>query len=148
MTSDDITLRPADAGDLPAVSALLMDAGLPIDGLEDQFGPSYVVAVNGQDIIGAEGIERHGAAGLLRSAVVSARWQGHGIGDRLTRNRLAWAADQKLHEVWLLTTTADAYFPRFGFSRADRTDAPASLQESREFTVACPATATAMRILL
>lgn len=148
MTFENITLRPADAGDLPAVAALLTDAGLPLDGLDEHFGPAYVVALQGNDIIGAEGIERYGAAGLLRSAVVSAQWRGHGVGDLLTRDRLAWAADQKLHEVWLLTTTAEAYFPRFGFSRADRAQAPAQLQNSREFKDACPATATAMRLIL
>jgi amino-acid N-acetyltransferase len=148
VSPERITLRPADAGDLPAVTALLTEAGLPLDGLEEHFGPAYVVAVDGNDIIGAEGIECYGTAGLLRSAVVIAQWQGHGIGDRLTRDRLSWASDQQLQEVWLLTTTADAYFPRFGFSRADRADAPAQLQECREFKVACPATATAMRIFL
>lgn len=148
MTPDSVTLRPAAAGDLPAVSALLTEAGLPLDGLDDQFGPAYVVAVDGDNIVGAEGIERYGTAGLLRSAVVSAAWQGHGIGDRLTRNRLSWASEQQLHEIWLLTTTAGEYFPRFGFASADRAEAPAPLRDSPEFKTACPATATAMRLIL
>jgi N-acetylglutamate synthase-like GNAT family acetyltransferase len=148
MMPDIVSLRPAVAADLPAVSALLRDAGLPVDGLDDQFGPAYVVAVEGDAIVGAEGIERYGRAGLLRSAVVSRAWRGRGLGDRLTRDRLSWASEQQLREVWLLTTTAGDYFPRFGFATANRSDAPAELQESPEFKTACPATATAMRLIL
>lgn len=47
--------------------------------------------------------------------------------------------------VYLLTTTADRYFPRFGFERIARADVPASVQTSIEFTSACPTSATVMR---
>jgi amino-acid N-acetyltransferase len=145
---DTIILRSAVPADLPAVSALLTEAGLPVDGLVDQFGPAYAVAVEEGTIVGAEGIEQYGRSGLLRSAVVSAAWRGRGLGDRLTRDRLSWAREQQLREVWLLTTTAGDYFPRFGFTIAERADAPPELQESPEFKTACPATATAMRLSL
>ena len=38
-----------------------------------------------------------------------------------------------------LTTTADGYFPRFGFERIERSQVPATVRESVEFTSACPA---------
>lgn len=148
MSTDIITLRSAEPGDLAAVAALLASARLPADGLDEQFGPQYVVAVVADEIIGAEGIERYGDAGLLRSAVVSDQWRGRGIGDRLTKNRLAWASEQRLRELWLLTTTADGWFPRYGFAAADRSTAPPEMQQSREFRDACPSSATAMRLVL
>jgi N-acetylglutamate synthase-like GNAT family acetyltransferase len=144
----DISIRDANAADLPSVAALLRAADLPVDGLDEQFGPAYAVAEVAGRIVGAEGMERYADAGLLRSAVVDSGFRGKGVGDDLTRNRLSWARTAGLREVWLLTTTAATYFPRFGFQRTDRHSAPEALQQSREFKEACPASAVAMRLVL
>lgn len=144
----DVRVRNAAANDFDAVRALLEGAHLPTDGLADFFGPAYAVAECDGRVIGAEGIERHGTSGLLRSAVVDDRYRGKGVGDLLTRDRLSWARASGLEDVWLLTTTAADYFPRFGFTTADRAAAPAALQQSIEFREACPASAVAMRLSL
>ena len=47
--------------------------------------------------------------------------------------------------MYLLTTTAERYFPRFAFKRITREDVPDSLQASVEFRDACPASAVVMR---
>jgi amino-acid N-acetyltransferase len=141
-------IRAARADDLPRVKALLAAAGLPLDGLEEQFGDAYAVAEAGGLLIGAEGIETYDDTGLLRSAVVDPVWRGRGVGDALTRDRLVWARAHGLREVYLLTTTAANYFPRHGFVRVSRTSAPPALQRSREFAEACPDTAVTMRLLL
>ena len=143
-TTMNITVRPAAAEDLHAVKALLDAAHLPLDGLEEQFGEGYAVAQAGEEIVGAEGIEVYERSGLLRSAVVHPEWRGRGVGDVLTRDRLEWARRSGLDRVYLLTTTAESYFPRFGFLRVDRADAPPEIRASREFASACPATAALM----
>ena len=148
MRGQNVSLRAAEPSDLAAVTRLLADASLPAEGLDEQFGPAYVLATSGSEVVGAEGVERYGEVGLLRSAVVSDPWRGRGIGDRLTRNRVAWAREQRLRELWLLTTTAEEWFARYGFLRADRASAPEALQRSREFRDVCPASATAMRLVL
>lgn len=140
----EYAVREAAEGDLPAVRRLLKEASLPLDGLEEQFGPRYAVAEAGGRVIGAVGVEVHGQFGLLRSAVVDSAWRGLGVGEALTRERLDWSRSQGLESVWLLTTTAAAYFPRFGFVRAERAAAPAALQASVEFAHACPASAVTM----
>lgn len=146
---DGIVLRPAALADLEAVRALLRDAHLPLDGLEEQFGEGYVVAVRREGrIVGAEGIEVHGQDGLLRSAVVAPPLRGLGLGEALTDDRLAWARGRGLKSVWLLTTTAADFFDRFGFHRAERGAAPPALQASTEFSVACPASAVCLRLVL
>jgi amino-acid N-acetyltransferase len=142
----DIRIRAAQPGDLAAVSALLQEAHLPTDGLEEQFGPAYAVAESGGRIVAAEGMERYDDAGLLRSAVVANAFRGRGLGGDLTLDRLQWARAVGMREVWLLTTTAADYFPRFGFLRAERNAAPDALRQSREFRDACPASAVAMRL--
>jgi amino-acid N-acetyltransferase len=139
-----ITVRPAAAEDLEVVKSLLDAAHLPLDGLEEQFGGGYAVAESGRQIVGAEGIEVYERSGLLRSAVVHPDWRGRGVGDVLTRDRLEWARRVGLDRVYLLTTTAELYFPRFGFQRVDREAAPPEIRASREFASACPATAALM----
>jgi N-acetylglutamate synthase-like GNAT family acetyltransferase len=146
--SATLTVRPATAADLDQVKSLLVSNRLPIDGLEEQFGAPYVVADAAGTIVAAEGVERYDDAGLLRSAVVAQEWRGQRLGERLTRERLVWARDQGMREVWLLTTTAADYFPRFGFTRVARDTAPEAIQRSREFREACPASAVAMRLQL
>ncbi len=148
MNTRHVRLRPAAPSDLAAVTQLLLAAKLPAEGLDEQFGPAYVIATAGGEVVGAEGIERYGDSGLLRSAVVSDGWRGLGIGEQLTRDRLEWAKRQQLRDLWLLTTTAEGWFTRYGFLPADRSSAPAALQQSREFRDACPASATAMRLVL
>ena len=47
--------------------------------------------------------------------------------------------------MYLLTTSAERYFPRFGFERITREDVPDPLHASVEFRGACPASAVIMR---
>ena len=44
-----------------------------------------------------------------------------------------------------LTTTAERFFPKFGFEGIARSDVPPSVQASIEFTSACPSSAMVMR---
>ena len=53
--------------------------------------------------------------------------------------------DLEAPQAFLLTTTAERFFPKFGFERIERTDVPASLQASIEFRSACPSSAIVMR---
>lgn len=144
--ADDIRVRPAAAGDLPAVRGLLAAAQLPPDGLEDQFPAAFAVAEQAGTVVGAAGVETHGDDGLLRSVVVDVALRGRGLGERLTLERLAWARQRGLASVWLLTTTAAAFFPRLGFAPSERAAAPEALRKSKEFTGACPASAVCQRL--
>ena len=144
----DFTIRPASTSDIAAVESTLRAADLTLEGLGDQFGDGYAVAENNGEVIGVEGIEVHGADGLLRSAAVVASWRGRGVGDALTRDRIDWARRRGLRSLYLLTNTAGDYFPRFGFSRTDRGLAPEAIKASREFSTACCATALFMSLPL
>ena len=76
---------------------------------------------------------------------VAPELQGHGIGRELTDAAIRLADDLHLPAIYLLTTTAERFFPKFGFERIARADVPASVQASVEFTSACPSSATVMR---
>jgi len=147
--ADDATQfheRPAEAGDLEAVRALLREADLPVDGLEDQFPVGYDVVTRAGRLVAAAGVEIHGRDGLIRSVVVDKGLRGRLFGERLTRRRIQWSREQDLDGLWLLTTTAARFFARLGFVTVERASAPAALQASKEFASACPESATCMRL--
>lgn len=140
-----MNIRTATVEDLAPVRRLLEEADLPLEGLEEQWGPGYAVAVEDDDVIGAAGIERYGRWGLLRSVVTAPGHRGRGVAGQLVRDRLAWARTEGLAGVFLLTTTAASYFPRLGFEEVERESLPLEIRESREFAGVCPDSAVAMR---
>jgi amino-acid N-acetyltransferase len=142
-----LALRPADLADLAACRGLVDACGLPLVGLEHGFPGGYVVAVD-PILVGCAGVELYGAAGLLRSVAVAPEARRRGLGERLTRDRIAHARSMRLESLWLLTTTAPDYFSRLGFAPVDRAAAPESLRRSAEFAEACPASAACMRLPL
>ena len=71
--------------------------------------------------------------------------RGTGLGHRLTEAALALADRLGAPAVFLLTTTAERFFPRFGFRVVSRDEVPPGVQQSVEFRSACPASATVMR---
>jgi N-acetylglutamate synthase-like GNAT family acetyltransferase len=137
-------VRHAAPADLPAVLGLLAGAELPAEGVAESFA-DFVVAESGDHrLVGAAGLELHGGHALLRSVVVSPEVRGMGLGAALVEAALAHARRRGCPDVYLLTTTAEAWFPRHGFVRVERNAVPAPLLESVEFREACPATAAVM----
>jgi amino-acid N-acetyltransferase len=136
-------IRCATSSDLSAVENLLTASDLPTDGVRDNFS-SFVVADDDGAIAGAIGLEKYGSCALLRSAVVRPDQRGNGIGRRLVEQLLERAEEAGVDEIYLLTTTAEDYFPRFGFRRTSRSVVPDALKQSAEFRGACPDTAVVM----
>lgn len=141
-------IRPATDTDYPAVMALLESAGLPTAGVSRTLGDFLVADAAGDGLAGAIGLERYGSGALLRSAVVRPSDQGTGIGGALVRAVLDRARDSGLREIYLLTTTAERWFPRFGFTPIEREQVPDAVRASVEFREACPASAAVMRMLI
>jgi amino-acid N-acetyltransferase len=82
---------------------------------------------------------------LLRSVAVAPTFQRRHLGRELTEAAICLARQRDMPAIYLLTTTAAQYFPKFGFERLARADVPATVQTSVEFTSACPSSATVMR---
>ncbi len=140
----DITIDRAVPGDAEAVRSLLARSGLPLDGL-DAAWPSTLVARRGGQVVGCAALEFYADGALLRSVAVAEEARGMGLGRRLTQAAAGLARDQRARALYLLTTTAEQYFPRLGFARIAREAVPPSVQGSVEFTGACPSSATVMR---
>jgi amino-acid N-acetyltransferase len=139
----EMKIRQATNRDLDAVESLLSANSLPLDGVKDNFS-SFVVAEDEGEITGAIGLEKFGPVALLRSAVVSPQHRGSGVGRKLVERLFERAASEGIEELFLLTTTAEKYFPRFGFSPTTRSAVPAAVKASAEFQGACPDSAVVM----
>lgn len=138
------TIERAAPHDLATVLGLLKQYGLPLDGAR-ALSQTMVVARDVERVVGAAALELYADGALLRSVVVDANMQGKGVGGRLTEAALTLANELGISTVFLLTTTAADYFPRFGFERITREQVPASVHASVEFQSACPASAVVMR---
>ena len=137
-------VRAAERTDLPAVRALLADASLPLDGVDEAFRHG-VVAISGGEIVGAAAVEPYGAHGLLRSVVVAASHRGTGLGRALVEAAEEVARGLGVRDLYLLTETATAWFPRLGYETLPRDAAPVMVAASVEFTVSCRDTGVLMR---
>jgi amino-acid N-acetyltransferase len=147
LAEQGLEVRAATAADYEAVTELLRTASLPTAGVPPEL-TDFLVAEGRGRLVGAVGLEKYGDAALLRSAVVNPSGRGHGIGYALVRRLLDGARHGGIREVYLLTTTAEHYFPRFGFVVIARENVPAAVQASVEFREACPASAVVMRMVL
>ncbi len=140
-------IREAERSELAEVLALLRTCDLPVDGVEENL-EGFLVARENETLVGTIGLERYGDAGLLRSLAVAASGRGQGLGGTLVKMLLGYAKERGVSTLYLLTETADRFFPRFGFERMPREDLDPSLKASKELQGACPETAVAMRLRL
>ena len=142
-TTPDAQVRPAQPQDLPAVERLLAASSLPLEGVREAL-PTFVVAQAGNDIVGVAGLEVCCDNALLRSVAVADDWRSRGLGRELVTHVIAEAEARGIHALYLLTTTAERYFPSFGFHAIPRDAVPADVRDTEEFRSACPASATVM----
>lgn len=144
-STERICLSAAVPTDLAQIEQLLLGLDLPVAGLVEQFPRGYVVARDEAGrVTGVAGLERYDSVGLLRSVGVSPSRRNAGLGRALVTDRLAYARELRLLAVYLLTTTAESYFARLGFTPASRAQVPGALGRAAEFAGACPATAVCL----
>jgi len=127
-----------------SIIALLAAEKLPVTDLPATLD-NFVVAKDGDTIIGVAGLEIYGDYGLLRSLVVSPAHRSKGIAKLLLTEMEALAAAKALSAIYLLTETAHEYFSRTDYQQISRTDVPQPVQQSSEFSYACPQSAIVMK---
>jgi len=98
--------------------------------------------------VGVAALELYPGGALLRSVAIDGDVRGRGLGQRLVEAAVARARQVGVAAVFLLTETADEYFPRFGFQRIARDEVPAEVKQSVEFVSVCQVSATVMRLRL
>jgi amino-acid N-acetyltransferase len=66
------------------------------------------------------------------------------LGATLIDHAEQYAASKGVRSIYLLTTTAEAFFKRLGYERIERSNAPPSIERTREFGGLCPASSALM----
>lgn len=142
--AQEIEIDPATQNDIPAIESLLTACNLPLDGVTDLVDEFVVARSNGR-VVGVAAVEPCGAYGLLRSAGVDESMRGRGVGRMLVQRLIADAEAKGYRALYLLTTTAENYFPAFGFIVTAREAVPVEIQATSQFKDICPSSATVMR---
>jgi len=136
------TIRPNPTLDVAV--KLLAAAQLPTEDLRDAHCEHFFYAESSGAPMGLVGLELFGDVALLRSLVVAPPRRGMGEGKALLERAEAHARANGVRALYLLTTTAEAFFEKHGYQRASRESAPAAIRATPEFAGICPASSAFM----
>jgi amino-acid N-acetyltransferase len=126
------------------VKRLLEECGLPSRDLSAEHMDDFLSLYDGDRLVGCVGLEIFGEYGLLRSLAVQAEYRGRGKGARLLTAAEARATSRGVRILYLLTTTAEAFFTARGYIITGRSIAPEVIQQTSEFRSLCPSSAVCM----
>ena len=154
MCSTDVQIRAFEARDQEATRELILG------GLKDHFGwvdyacnPDlddimryyvraghiFVVAEEGQEIVGTGGLKIAGVVGSMVRVSVTGQRRRKGIGSALVMRLLALASQRRLKEVTIVTNNdwadAIAFYERCGFAEYARNSADVFLR--RQLSASC-----------
>ncbi|MBC8024435.1 MAG: GNAT family N-acetyltransferase [Steroidobacteraceae bacterium] len=129
---------------LSAATQLLAAAGLPTNDLTEPHCQHFFYLGPATAPTGLVGLEIYGDVALLRSLVVAPAERSAGAGSTLVRHAEEQARANGVRRLYLLTTTAEAFFSRRGYQTASREDAPVAIRTTREFAGICPASSAFM----
>lgn len=144
MTDPSITLKTAGLADIDRVERVLQSNDLPYQDVRDDSG-QFLIAMADGEFVGIGGLETYGSNGLLRSVVVTESKRGRGYGTALTTELENHARTNGVGTLYLLTTTATAFFRDCDYTEIDRETVPEQIRETTQFTDLCPSSATCLR---
>jgi amino-acid N-acetyltransferase len=130
----DIIAHPSES----AAKRLLVEAGLPAADITAEHLKHFFFCGPGTDLEGLVGLELYGEVALMRSLAVASGRRGSGLGSRLVEHAEHYARDRGVKSLYLLTTTAEAFFLRRGYTRVAREKAPEAIRNTKEFSGICP----------
>ncbi|MCG6140127.1 GNAT family N-acetyltransferase [Leptospira mtsangambouensis] len=139
-----LEFKNAKKTDLEQIIVLLEKFKLPNEDIHANSLIHFIIVKFNDQIIGTVALERFGNLGLLRSLCVEENYRNDNIGKSLINKILDYARAENILDVYLLTTTADKYFLKFGFEEISRANAPDLIQQSTQFRDICPSSAIFM----
>ncbi len=126
--------------DHPEIAALLASAGLPHEDIAPHL-ETFTVARDDGRMVGVLGLEVHGTDALLRSLAVAPEQRGRGLARRLYATVIGRARELGVERLFVLTTTAAAWFGLLGFNTVSRDEVPETICRTEELQTLCPASA-------
>ena len=135
---------PASQQDLLWISEVLQKEQLCYADIQNENVKLWKLEKDGSTI-GFFGFEVCNKDALLRSVVVSEEERSSGLGRKLVNEAFARARDLKIHNLYLLTFSAEGFFGKLGFTTINRKSVPPPIANTEEFKNFCPDTATCMK---
>lgn len=136
-----ITFSPIPHDHHDVLRLALEAARLPTDDLT-QPDRAFFQLSDDQGPMGFVGLEGSGPDRLLRSLVVLPSYKRKGHGGLLIAHAEAFARQDGVERLHLLTTSAADFFRARGYRPVDRVGAPAEISSTAQFASLCPASAT------
>ncbi len=133
---------------LKILKVFLKREQLCYDDINIQNHPYFGIFDNHQNLIGGYGLEVYGTDALLRSVVVDKNHQSNGLGNKIVQHAIEYGRINRIDNFYLLTTTADSFFRKFGFNVIERNSVPERIASTTEFITFCPDTAICMKLTL
>jgi amino-acid N-acetyltransferase len=126
------------------VKRILQECHLPVSDITPAHLKDFFASGDSSGLFGVIGLEVYGNVALLRSLAVLVKHRGAGVGKRLVVHAEKHALAQAVRTIYLLTTTADNFFSKLGYSSVSRDQAPSVIRGTAEFSTLCPSTSIFM----
>lgn len=139
----NLIIQQATEREFDAIKKLLDDNNLPTTDIYQDNIQLFIGLIDDK-IMSVIGLEKYKNVGLLRSLAVTDLFKNQQVGSRLIRHIVDLCASEHIDKIYLLTTTAEKYFVKFGFTKIERMEAPDILKQTREFKDICPVSAVLM----
>ncbi|HEX7964906.1 MAG TPA: arsenic resistance N-acetyltransferase ArsN2 [Gammaproteobacteria bacterium] len=140
----EIVLAPFSSHDEATMGLLLEAADLSTEDITPGMLEHFKVAHLGPVLVGCAGLDVQGEAALLRSVAVDEAHRGLGLGKRLVQAMEDHAREEGVRELYLLTTTAEAFFAGLDYRKLPRSEAPAGIAATEQFAGLCPSSSSFM----
>lgn len=134
-------MRIENIRNLSEAQQLLATMDLPYADLATLSDLTLVGMHSTGELVASAGIEGHAQIGLLRSLAVAPAYRQQGLASQLVAHLEQLARQQGRHTLYLLTTSAEAFFVRHGYQLIAREAAPPALRQTSQFSTLCPVSA-------
>lgn len=124
---------------LDDIFPLLTGCDLPVTDISVLSPPHFFGFRVEGSVVAVIGLEQFQSVGLLRSLTVHPGYRGRGLAQALVRYVESFADLHGVESLFLLTTTAEAFFRKLGYCSASRQEAPQAIQATSQFSSLCPA---------
>ena len=123
---------------LDEILPVLTGCNLPVADISISSPPQFFGFRLAGSVVAVVGLEQFQSVGLLRSLAVSPGHRGRGLARELVSFVESFALSQGVESLFLLTTTAEAFFVASGYGPASRQEAPQAIQATPQFSGLCP----------
>ena len=129
---------------LAEVKQLLFACELPVSDIQLSESLLFFGCRSASELVGVVGLEIFRSVALLRSLAVSPQHRNYSLGKSLVAFAEAHAASRGVQSLFLLTTTAEAFFSKLGYVPTSRENAPLPIKTTAQFSGLCPASSSFM----